>query len=662
MDNYSTPRSIGRLAGLCLLTVTLLLLAGPVHCQRYMEYLDRSMIAVKTGESSVFFSWRLLANDDFDTPFHIYRQYAGEQKVRLTKTPIVASTCFQDNELDPSKEVTYTLTRIIGKRETTESTLELTQTTPVKSYLEVRMNTPEGYTPSDMSVGDLDGDGSYELIVHQTGKAHDNSHLGITDRPIFQAYRFDGTMLWEIDLGVNIREGAHYTQFMVYDLDNDGRAEFVCKTADGTRDGLGWVMGDSTADYRVLDSASRNFGRILEGPEYLTVFDGLTGAAISTTDYLPERGELKTWGDDQANRSERYLGGIAYLDGVHPSLVMTRGYYERTALVAWDFKDKKLVPRWVFDTKTGTHPYAGQGYHSLSVADVDQDGKDEIIFGAMCIDDDGTGLYTTKLGHGDALHVSDLDPDRPGFEIFGIHELKGGKRGIGASLLDAKTGKILFKGAIDQDVPRGLAANIDPDHRGAYMWWLGSDLYDMKGKVMGRAPEQANFLIWWDDDFSREMLDHNTIEKYKHGVIFHAEGATSNNGTKRTPSLSADILGDWREELILRADDNKSIRIYTTTIPTRNRLYTLMQDPVYRLGVAWQNVAYNQPPHAGYYIGAGMDLPKRNENIRVVDVQRTVSDLRAEKRVHGITIGVATADDGVIGGDLDKTKLSKSTN
>jgi rhamnogalacturonan endolyase len=306
---------------------------------------------------------------------------------------------------------------------------------------------------------------------------------------------------------------------------------------------------------------------------------------------------------------------------MHPSVVMTRGYYERTALAAWDFKDKKLVSRWVFDSKVRQDPYSGQGYHSLTVADVDQDSKDEIVFGSMVIDDNGKGLYSTGLGHGDALHVSDLDPDRPGLEIFGIHELKGGRKGTGVALLDAKTGAMLFKNAINKDVPRGVAANIDPDHRGAYLWWLGSAaMYDTRGNIVGQAPRSTNFLIWWDADLSRELLNSNYIEKYQSGKterVFTATGTSSINGTKSTPNLSADIFGDWREELVLRSEDNQNLRIYTTTIPTEQRVYTLMHDPQYRLSVAWQNVGYNQPPHTGYYLGVGMDRPVK-PNIQLV--------------------------------------------
>lgn len=592
-----------------------------VSGQRKMEFLDRGMVGVKTTENSVFLSWRLLGTDDFDTAFAIYRQEGNGIHKKLNNAPLTKGTNFLDDHVDLSKDVTYTLDLVSGGKEKEVAKLTLSKDQKVQQYLNIPLRTPKGYTPGDVSVGDLDGDGTYELIVHQTGVGHDNAHNGITSEPIFQAYKLDGTFLWEINLGKNIREGAHYTQFMVYDLDSDGRAELVCKTADGTKDALGHVIGNPKADWRDTVSSSRTVGRILKGPEYLTVFDGLTGKALSTVDYLPERGDLRSWGDTNANRSDRFLACVAYLDGIHPSVVMTRGYYERTALAAWNFKNKKLVSRWVFDSKVRQDPYSGQGYHNLTVADVDQDGKDEIVFGSMVIDDNGKGLYSTGLGHGDALHVSDLDPERPGLEIFGIHELKGGRKGIGVALLDAKTGDILFQSAIDQDIPRGVAANIDPDHKGAYLWWLGSkDMYDTEGNIIGRAPRSTNFLIWWDADLSRELLNSNYIEKYQNGKterIFTATGSSSINGSKSTPNLSADIFGDWREELVLRSEDNQNLRIYTTTIPTEQRVYTLMHDPQYRLSIAWQNVGYNQPPHVGYYLGMGMNRPVK-PNIRLV--------------------------------------------
>src|SRR5690606_12141319 len=328
-----------------LFVISAVFLATPLSAQRYMEYLDRGLIAVKTGDNSAFLSWRLLATDAYNLPFHLYRQYGGEEKVRLTDQPLMKGTNFEDKQVNLTKDVTYTLVSVQNQQENFEAELKLAKNTPVRQYLEIPLQTPAGYTPGDASVGDLDGDGIYEIIIHQTGKGHDNAHNGITTDPIFQAYKLDGTFLWEINLGKNIREGAHYTQFMVYDLDGDGFAEFVCKTADGTKDGLGKIIGDADADWRDTDSNSSTYGRILEGPEYLTVFDGRTGAAVSTVDYLPERGDLRSWGDTRANRSERYLAAIAYLDGTNPSLVMTRGYYERTTLAAWDFKDGKLVSR-----------------------------------------------------------------------------------------------------------------------------------------------------------------------------------------------------------------------------------------------------------------------------------------------------------------------------
>ncbi|WP_264522521.1 rhamnogalacturonan lyase [Flavobacterium sp. N2469] len=498
-----------------------------------------------------------------------------------------------------------------------------------KQYLSIKLKEIEGYTANDVSTGDLNGDGKYDLIVHMTGKGHDNSQTGITDPPIFQAYTLEGTFLWQINLGKNIREGAHYTQFMVYDLDGDGIAELVCKTADGTTDSRGNVVGDASKDWVDRDPDSKTYGKILKGPEYLSVFDGRTGRLVTTVDYIPQRGDLAGWGgrggsggnDTKGNRMDRFIACIAYLDGIHPSVVMCRGYYGRTVLAAWDFKNKKLISRWTFDSKDAENPYSGMGNHNLTVADVDNDGKDEIIYGSMCVDDNGQGLYTTGFRHGDAIHVSDLDLDIPGLEVFGIHEIENGTTGPGVTLFSAKDGKVLFTSSLNEDVGRGVADNIDPTRKGAQCWWSGSPyLHDMKGNNIGKAPSSTNFLIYWDGDTSRELLNSNYIDKYNFGRLFTAEGAVSNNGTKSTPALSADILGDWREELILRSEDNKELRIYSTTIPTNVRQYTLMHDPQYRLSIAWQNVGYNQPPHTSFYMGAAME-PAPKPNIVLVKFQ-----------------------------------------
>ncbi|MFD2580925.1 rhamnogalacturonan lyase [Pedobacter vanadiisoli] len=582
-----------------------------------MEKLDRGVIAIRQNSDSVYVGWRMFGTDADDIAFNLYRKTGNNPAVKLNHDPIIRSTNFVDVGVKFDLPNSYFVKPVLKGHELEASkAFTLIAKAPVRQYLTIPLRTPEGYSPNDASVGDLDGDGEYEIVLHQTGRSRDNSSNGPTDPPIFQAYKLDGTFLWEINLGKNIREGAHYTQFMVYDLDGDGIAEMVCKTADGTVDGKGKVIGDATKDWRNAN------GKILDGPEFLTVFSGKTGEALATTDYIPARGNVGAWGgkggngknDNTGNRADRFNACVAYLDGIHPSVVMCRGYYGRTVLAAWDWRNGKLTSRWVFDSKDAKNPFSGQGNHNLTVADVDGDGKDEIIYGSMCVDDNGKGLYTTGLRHGDAIHVSDLDPEHPGLEVFGIHEIEEGTKGPGVAVYDAKTGEILWKGSPDEDVGRGVADNIDNTRYGAQMWWSGSNgLYDIKGNRIGDQPRSTNFVIYWDGDLSRELLDANHIDKYNGGRLFTADGAVSNNGTKSTPALSADIFGDWREELILRSYDNQSLRIYTTTIPTEHRNYTLMHDPQYRLSIAWQNDGYNQPPHTGFYFGFGMKkAPKPN--------------------------------------------------
>ncbi|KAF2511380.1 rhamnogalacturonan lyase [Flavobacterium zhairuonense] len=597
--------------------VILLFLSLNIFSQRQMENLDRGVIAVKNN-GQFFIGWRVLGTDSDNLAFNLYRKSGNKKAVKLNEKPISGATNFIDTKANSQDENTWFVKTVLkGKESDAKGSFTIPASSPDKDYLAIQLKQIEGYTANDLSVGDLDGDGKYDLIVHMTGKAHDNSHTGITDPPIFQAYTLEGKFLWQINLGKNIREGAHYTQFMVYDLDGDGIAELVCKTADGTTDSQNNVVGDASKDWVDRDPNSGTYGKILKGPEYLSVFDGRTGKLVTTVDYIAERGDLAGWGghggsggnDTKGNRIDRFTACVAYLDGVHPSVVMCRGYYGRTVLAAWDFKNGKLTSRWVFDSKDSENPYSGMGNHNLTVADVDNDGKDEIIYGSMCVDDNGQGLYTTGFRHGDAIHVSDLDPDLPGLEVFGIHEIENGTTGPGATIFAAKDGKVLFTGSMNEDVGRGVADNIDPELKGAQFWYSGSpDLYDMKGKVVGKAPNSINFLIYWDGDTSRELLDSNHIDKYNKGRLFTATGAVSNNGTKSTPALSADILGDWREELILRSEDNKELRIYSTTIPTNVRQYTLMHDPQYRLSIAWQNVGYNQPPHTSFYMGKDMKL------------------------------------------------------
>jgi rhamnogalacturonan endolyase len=616
--------------------------------QRQMEALRRGVIAVNQGEGRAFVSWRLLGDDPESIAFNLYRATGGGRPVKLNSRPLADVTFFVDEKADLTKAVSYSVRPVIKGREREASkAFTLPANAPVRQYLSIPLQTPQGYAPNDASVGDLDGDGEYEIVLHQAGRGRDNSQAGITDPPILEAYKLDGTLLWRVNLGRNIREGAHYTQFMVYDLDGDGRAEIACKTADGTVDGRGKVIGDPNADWRnpegsfmtSLDGSGaerrRNTaGYILAGPEYLTIFDGMTGAALATTDYIPPRHPAKrdpttdemkaVWGDGYGNRVDRFLAAIAYLDGSRPSLVMCRGYYTRSVLAAWNWRDGKLSRMWTFDSEDeGNKGYGGQGNHNLSVGDVDGDGKDEIVYGACVIDDNGKGLYTTGLGHGDAMHLSDLDPARPGLEIFDIQERFDD---AGASFRDAKSGEILWKkpsikaGADGEGPGRGLALDIDPRYPGFECWVKGAaitGLFNARGeKISDREPRSCNFGVLWDGDTLSELLDRNMIFKWNWAesvetLTLTAEGCASNNGTKATPALSADILGDWREEVIWRASDNKELRIYTTTIPTTRRFYTLMHDPQYRLSIAWQNVAYNQPPHTSFYMGEGMAKPPR---------------------------------------------------
>lgn len=577
-----------------------------------MEKLGRGVVAVRQSPDEVAVSWRLLTSDKAGQKFDIYRD-----NKKLNAKPLDGATYYIDkNKSD--KAAVYTV-KAVGSKDTGSYTLPAKAPT---GYLEIPIDKPGlgvepfgkeyFYTANDAMVGDVDGDGEYEIILKwDPTNSHDNAHNGFTGPTYFDCYRLDGTKLWRIDLGENVRSGAHYIQPMVYDFDGDGKAEFVVKTGDGTVDGKGKVIGDRRADYRNMQ------GRILFGSEYLTVFNGETGAEMATVPFQPARGDVKDWGDGYGNRSDRFLACVAYLDGVHPSVVMCRGYYAKTMLAAYDWDGKELKLRWLFDSdKPGNEAYGGQGNHNLRVADVDGDGCDEIIYGQMTLDHDGTGLYSTGMYHGDAIHLlSDVNNEK--YYVWACHE----NRKDGSTLRDAATGKVILQYPSNKDIGRCMAADIDPFHEGVEVWSpCSGGVRSFKGEIISpqqgfiseiKAGVPVNMAVWWDGDLLREMLDGNTISKYDWNTgncnpVFTMEGCMWNNGTKGNPCIAADILGDWREEVLMRTEDSSALRLYVTPHTTSHRFPTFMADPVYRVSAANQNVAYNQPCEPGFYFGPDM--------------------------------------------------------
>ena len=627
--------------------------------KRVMEKLDRGTVAVKTN-GGVYLSWRLLGTESLtNQAFDIYRD---SEKIYTTGEH--DATCYTDSKGTADNKYT-----VVPKGEAIDKTEAVdvwTTNTTYKgrsvAYKDIAFNVPDGgktptdeeytYTANDMSVGDLDGDGEYEYIVKwDPSNSKDNSVVGYTGKVYLDAYELDGTLLWRIDLGVNIRAGAHYTQYMVYDFDGDGKSEVILKTAPGSKDGEGNYVskagknitkGDDTKDYR--NSSGLLMGED-GGPEYLTVFNGETGAAMQTVDFDPPRSILTSskWGDSYANRSERYLAAVAYLDGVHTSVVMTRGYYTYVYAAAYTWDGTDLKEQWL-STNTPTEANGGtgctvkyadgtsknntnktlyaQGAHSVSVADVDNDGYDEIIFGSAVLDHDGTVLTYDGRGHGDAEHVSDFDNDGKQ-EIFMAHEAGKHNDDIIPYAVDIKryNGDIMLHAA-QGDIGRGIMDNVDDEYalssgNLSLFWSVAADgIYNQAGEKVGNIPNtngsnMENFAVYWDGDLGRELLDGNKLVKYSvtsgtERIYYNSKNSTLpgsiNNSSKSNACLTADLFGDWREEIVLRYGDG--VRIYFSTIPTDYRLTTLMHDSQYRCAIAWQNVGYNQSPHTSYYIGS----------------------------------------------------------
>lgn len=598
---------------------------------KQMEKLDRGLVAVKTGDG-VYVSWRMWGNEPKSTGYNLYRN--GQ---KITNTPITTKTNYVDR--GAAQNSTYSVRAVNNG---TEGSASKEVGVWAQQYHAIDLTPPPtdripsgesySYSPGDASVGDVDGDGEYEIILKwDPSNQKDSSQFGYTGKVFIDAYKMSGQRLWRVDLGPNIRAGAHDTQFMVYDFDGDGKAEMAVRTSDGARDSAGTLIGQDNQDHYVS-------GHIGTGPEYLTMFNGETGIAMASTTYPNERGRLADWGGNnlgrQLNRSNRFLAGVAYVNGETPSMIWARGYYDyngvgQTKIAAVDWKDGQFITRWDFLAKTpgGPNPeYVYQGAHSLSIADVDGDGRDEVVYGAATIDDDGTGLYSTRLCHGDALHVTDIDLSNPGLEVFMVHESASCYGDHGVEVHDGATGNILYSTWSSAtcgtrcDVGRGVAADVNPDHPGVEVFGSSGGTLTADGRILDGRPG-TNFAIWWDGDLLRELMSGTTIDKWDHRAsrnnrIFDADavfGGASNNGSKATPALSADILGDWREEIIMRNKNNRQLIIATTTTPSDHRIYTLMHDSQYRVAIAWQNVAYNQPPHPGFFLGYNMpDAPTPN--------------------------------------------------
>ena len=660
------------------------------------ERLDRGFVRINTTATLSFLSWRLLDSDNAHTSFLVLKDGKMEgdtirnaTSIRMTST---ATTEFQlvtlqnGAPIDTIAPITfdklgYHLLQLERPAAGSNSGGEYT------------------YSPNDCSVGDVDGDGQYEIFVKwDPSNSKDNSQGGVTGNVYIDCYKLDGTFLWRIDLGKNIRAGAHYTQFQVYDYDGDGRAEMMCKTAPGSIDGKGNFVNQAATDEKIKAASNTkdwrtSDGRINGGHEYLTVFSGETGEAIHTIAYRPNRNakyDLSeaagtfNWDDrsgkndkgDYGNRGERYLAATAYLDGPdgRPSGIFCRGYYTYAYIWAVDFDGTQLKHRWlhisdsrttyrVMDINGKTTTYKGttctsglsrntmyaNGNHNMSIADVDGDGKDEIIWGSAAVDDNGKMLYAVGFGHGDAIHLADLDPDRPGLELFDIHEEKGT---YAWDLHDAATGEIIWKGGQSgQDNGRGLAADIQ-GARG-YEFWSAYGGFDsssrnqnpfnaMTGKQTGSTKPSMNFRIYWDGDLQDELLDGTAITKYGGSTlgvgttpIANLGSPSSCNSTKSTPCLSADIFGDWREEVILwSTTDHATLNIYSTITTTKYRIPTLMHDHTYRMGICWQNTAYNQPPHLGYYLPDYVDgkLPTAVPSVAVAQQQtERIFDLQGRR-------------------------------
>ncbi len=584
---------------------------------RYMERLDRGIVAVNQGSGKVYVGWRLLGTDPSSIAFNLYRRTSDGSAVKLNSAPITSSTNYVDTGVDLTKNNYYFVKTVLNGIEGNASeTYTLPANTAVRQYIPIKLqNLPSGYYTMHVNVGDLDGDGKYDYIVKRMND--DRSPVQV------EAYKSDGTFLWRINLGPNIEtyNTAMTSPLVVSDLNSDGKAEVLIKTGEGTKFGDGAVIGDTNNDgITNYCNTSLTTYQVLSGPEFISVVDGMTGKELSRANFI-SRGNLTDWGDNYGNRASFMFMTVAYLDGVHPSVVMSRGPGDVMKVEAWDFRDGKLIQRWKWDAKKQTLP-SGKNFpdfHAIRAVDVDKDGKDEISWGGSMLDDNGTLLYATELTHGDRFIIGDIDPDRNGLECYSIQQNNPSL--LGAAIYDAANGtmiKKMYMSAVG-DVGRGDCADIDPTYKGMECWSTLENLYNCKGTAIGTEKTFPSLSIWWDGDLLREFFDgigkegfNAAINKWNYTTkasnrlyTIYSEGVKCTYAGR--PPFYGDILGDWREEIILETTDNTELRIYTTTIPTEYRIYTLMHNPAYRNSVDVKG--YLSSVYPDYYLGEGMSAP-----------------------------------------------------
>jgi len=618
-----------------LLLLLLFLFSISVNAQRKMDSLDRGLVAVNMNNGSNqgnFVSWRILGEEYYDVTYNIYRD-----GTKLNSTPLTVSN-YTDS--GGSSSSSYTVSAVINgveqaqcsavtpwssayQRTTWGTTVHRTYAgykdiTLQNVYSRNGTDVTSSYSPNDAEVADLDGDGELEIIIKRRNTDDaDALYVTMSDPAydVFEAYKMDGTRLWWIDAGPNmVSGGSHEFNLIAYDWDLDGKAEIVLRGADDMiihmSDGTTQTIGTSGVDTRSSVSHVANMTYTNTGNEYLIYMNGETGKPYQVMTYPLARGSASDWGDSYGHRSSKYFFGAPYLDGRKPSIFLARGIYTKIMMAAYDVdaSSHSLTQKWTWSCSDSSSDWYGQGYHNYVVADVDWDGRDEIVYGSMVIDDNGLGLSTTGFGHGDAQHVGDFDPYRHGQEVFACNEDEPSM-----NYRDATTSDVYYRLEGTEDDGRALCGNFSNDYPGS----LGrSTQSGMVSTVTDAVIDDAtslidwsdlNFRIYWDGDLLDEILNspgtekEAKIDKPGSGRIFTSSGCNMNNSSKNHPCFSGDILGDWREEIIVRCGTN--IRIYTTAIASDYGIYTLWHDMQYRQAMVWQMHAYNQPPHPSFFLG-----------------------------------------------------------